>query len=186
METLAIVVGVVSATLAVVAIWISMRSYQQSSESHVKTYEALAEVRQAADSIKSDVKTTQSQLLDMVREAIKPSDEEMVMRLLQQNPGILDSGWTCSRHKAVGTEPREGDSRDDPWTRVQCTKRKPCPRRNKAAARVSNTPLTQYPWRGGRCPGRYSYRWSGRWDSNPRPSPWQGECQASMDTALGR
>jgi hypothetical protein len=28
----------------------------------------------------------------------------------------------------------------------------------------------------GRCPRRYGFfRWSGRRDSNPRPSPWQGD-----------
>ena len=114
METVSLVVGIVSIVLAIVAIWHSTRSERLSIDYYVKTKDVLAEIDKKAAVIDSTVSSTQAKLVDTVIAIAKPSvvsaDEKLqsvVWDALGQKPELL--GRIIER-VAEGGEDEEDES----------------------------------------------------------------------------
>ena len=97
METLSLIVGIVSIVLALVAIWHSTRSERLSVEYYVRTKDVLAEIDKKAAVIDNTVSSTQAKLVDTVIAIAKPRDvtedekiKAFVLEIVQQKPELLE------------------------------------------------------------------------------------------------
>ena len=86
-----LVIGVVSVTLALVAIWHSTQSERKSTENYHRTKEVLAEISEKSAVIANTVSNTQSKLVDTITEIARPtreSTDEMLIKTLL--PAMLE------------------------------------------------------------------------------------------------
>lgn len=96
METVSLVVGIVSIVLAVVAIWHSTRSERLSIQYYDKTKDVLAEIDKRAAVIESSVSSTQTKLVDTVIAIASPKDEAdekmnaTLWEVVRQKPEIIE------------------------------------------------------------------------------------------------
>ena len=82
METLSLVVGIVSIVLAIVAIWLSTVSERRSSNNYERTKDVLAEVDKKAAVIEGSVNETRKKLVDAVTSIVAPKEPTMEEKMM--------------------------------------------------------------------------------------------------------